>query len=277
LRLQGLVILAGVFARVFVVNMNADHARAFTIVPIVIAFLYVYDRARKDVFAWMGMITLLAFVRFELPADSVAIAWAALTLMLLAVAAFIGRRVFLHIGIAFALVTLTRGVLHNLYERSYFPPPAQAPRWLFVAAASALILAALPFAFRLRNVDAPKDKRPLMRPLRWLDARPEQILFFVPVLLITALLGTGMRKGMLTVAWGVEGVVVFLFALWVGERIYRLTGLALLLLCVGKIFVFDFWSLTLRDKALTGIVVGVALIGVSILYTRKREALLQFL
>jgi uncharacterized membrane protein len=95
--------------------------------------------------------------------------------------------------------------------------------------------------------------------------------------LVTALLATETRAGMLTIAWGAEAVVVFLAALWIGERSYRLTGLALLLLCVGKIFVFDFWSLSLRDKALTGMIVGAALIGVSILYARKREAILQFL
>ena len=72
-------------------------------------------------------------------------------------------------------------------------------------------------------------------------------------------------------------MLVFVFALWVKERSYRLSGVALLLLCVGKIFLLDFWSLTLRDKALTGIVMGVALIGVSLLYTRKRDAILQFL
>jgi hypothetical protein len=137
---------------------------------------------------------------------------------------------------------------------------------LLVSIISALLFACLPFAFRLRRPEA-----------RWFDAHPEQILFFIPLLLVTVLLGTEMRLGMLTVAWGIEAVAVFLFALWIGERSYRLSGLALLLLCVGKIFVFDFWRLSLRDKALTGIVLGVALIGVSILYSRKRDAILQFL
>jgi hypothetical protein len=211
------------------------------------------------------MVTVVALLRFELPADMVAIAWAALTLLLVAVAAMSGRRVFLHIGIAVALLTFARAVIHNLYERSYFPPPASAPRWMLVAIVAALLFASLAFAFRLRGAG------------RWLDAHPEQVLFFIPLLLVTILLGVEMRRGMLTVAWGVEAVIVFLFALWVRERSYRLSGLVLLLLCVGKIFVFDFWTLTLRDKAVTGMIVGVVLIGVSILYTRNREAILKFL
>ncbi|HEV2719608.1 MAG TPA: DUF2339 domain-containing protein, partial [Thermoanaerobaculia bacterium] len=278
LRWQGYALLAGAFVRLFVVNMNAEQGpRLYTIVPILIAFLYVYARHDERAFAWLAAIGGVALLRFELPNDFVAIGWAALTLLLVAFAALSGRRVFAHIGIAVAVAALARGVLHNLYERSYFPPPANAPRWLLVAAASALLFAALPFAFRLRQLDAAPEPRRWAKLFRWLDARPEQILFFVPVVLVTALLAAEARKGVLTASWGVEAVVVFLFALWVGERSYRLTGLALLLLCVGKIFVFDFWSLTLRDKALTGIVVGAALIGVSILYARKREAILQFL
>jgi uncharacterized membrane protein len=70
---------------------------------------------------------------------------------------------------------------------------------------------------------------------------------------------------------------VFVFALWIGERTYRITGLALLLLCVGKIAVIDVWGLSTPDRALTFIVLGAALLGVSLLYTRNREAIRQFL
>jgi hypothetical protein len=266
LKLQAYVFLVCAFARVFVVNMNAGNApRLYTIVPVAFGLLFAYERLHASLFAWLSLASVVALLRFELPADMVAIAWAALTLLLVAVAAMSGRRVFLHIGIAVALLTFARAVIHNLYERSYFPPPASAPRWLLVAIVAALLFASLAFAFRLRGAG------------RWLDAHPEQILFFIPLLLVTILLGVEMRRGMLTVAWGVEAVAVFLFALWVRERSYRISGLVLLLLCVGKIFVFDFWTLTLRDKAVTGMIVGVVLIGVSILYTRNREAILKFL
>jgi uncharacterized membrane protein len=82
---------------------------------------------------------------------------------------------------------------------------------------------------------------------------------------------------MVTLTWGVEGVGIFLLALWLGERSFRLTGLGLLLLCVTKILVVDVWRLNLRDKFLTFIVLGFALMLVSFLYTRNREALRQYL
>ncbi|HEX7191880.1 MAG TPA: DUF2339 domain-containing protein, partial [Thermoanaerobaculia bacterium] len=267
LRWQAYALLGAAFVRVFVVNMNAaGMSRLYTILPIVVGFLFAYERIHADAFAWLAGASVVALLRFQLGADAVAVAWAALVLLLVAFALFSGRRVFLHIAEALSVVTLVRAVIHNLYERSYFPPPASAPRWLIVAIVCALLFASLPFAFRLRRAEG-----------RWFDRMPEQILFFVPLVLMTVLLATEMRKGMLTVAWGVEAVIVFLAALRIGERSYRLSGVGLLLLCVGKIFVFDFWTLSLRDKALTGIIVGVALIGVSILYTRRKEAILQFL
>jgi len=277
LRFQSYALLAGAFVRVFVVNMNAASTpRLYTIIPIILGFLYAYERVRIDAFAWLAVTSIVALLRFHLAADAVAIGWAALTLLLVAFAKVSRRRVFLHIGEVVALLTLSRAVIHNLYQRTYFPPPASTPRWLVVSIISALLFASLAFAFRLR-LQKGEGASTSMRLTWWFDAHPEQVLFFVPLLLVTTLLGTEMRLGMLTVAWGVEAVVVFVFALWIGERSYRLSGLALLLLCVGKIFVFDFWRLSLRDKALTGIVLGVALIGVSILYTRKRDAILQFL
>jgi uncharacterized membrane protein len=271
LQWQAAAMLGAAFLRIFIVNLNANPAaRAYTILPIVVALVYAAERELRPwlsrAYAWLAAAAVLALLRFELPLDSVAVAWAALALLLVIVAQVSGRRVYLHIGLAVAVLTMTRAILHNLYERSWFPPPASAPRWIFVAGAAAILFATLPFAFRLRRTEG-----------RWLDAHPEKLLFFAPLLLVTALLGTEMRKGMLTVAWGIEAVAVFLVAIWIHEKTYRRTGLALLLLCVGKIFVFDFWSLSLADKALTGIIVGVALIGVSILYTRKREAILQFL
>jgi uncharacterized membrane protein len=102
-------------------------------------------------------------------------------------------------------------------------------------------------------------------------------MFFAPVLLLTLMLALKMRAGMVTVAWGVEGVMIILLAFAVNERTYRLTGLVLLLICVGKIMVRDAWGLAPRDRYITFIILGAALLLVSFLYSRYREAIRQFL
>jgi uncharacterized membrane protein len=110
-----------------------------------------------------------------------------------------------------------------------------------------------------------------------LSRRPDQTFFFAPLLLLTVTLAFFVQGGMLTVAWGVEGVAVFLCALLVGQRSYRLSGLAILLLCVGKIIIMDVWELTARDRYLTLIVLGAALLLVSFLYNKNRERLRSLL
>jgi len=124
---------------------------------------------------------------------------------------------------------------------------------------------------------APADERPIEFTFRAVFDRPEQTLFFVPLLMITFLLDYEMRSGLITVSWGLEAVLVFLFALLVHERSFRLSGLALLLLCVGKIVFVDVWGLYGFDRYITFIIMGCALLLVSFLYTRYRDTIKQYL
>ncbi len=91
------------------------------------------------------------------------------------------------------------------------------------------------------------------------------------------LLALEMRSGLLTVSWSALGVLVFLLALRVGERTFRLSGLALLLLCVAKIGLVDVWKLDARDRYVTLICMGAALLLVSFLYSRYRETIRKYL
>jgi uncharacterized membrane protein len=298
LRLQGYTAFAASFLRIFFVNLNAAgnpgeiSPRFYTVVPLALGFFYAYGRLHDsnqdlhqsersfrvaDVCCWLGTITFAALIRFELDADWVAGAWAALVFALLAIAWRSERRVFLYQGLMVAVGVLFRTVLHNFYERSYFPAPVWESRWITAGTAVALLLLALPFAFQLRTKNEPSEETGLVRLLQSVVRRPEQLLFFIAVGLLTVLLAIEMRHGMVTLSWGVEGVAVFVLALWLGERSFRLTGLGLLLLCVGKILLVDVWGLDPRDRYLTFIVLGVALLLVSFLYTRNREALRQYL
>jgi uncharacterized membrane protein len=106
---------------------------------------------------------------------------------------------------------------------------------------------------------------------------PEQFMFFAPVLLLTLMLALKMRAGMVTVAWGIEGVMIVLLALVVNERSFRLTGLSLLLLCVGKVLAMDAWGLAPRDRYITFVILGAALILVNFLYIKYSDAIRKFL
>jgi uncharacterized membrane protein len=107
--------------------------------------------------------------------------------------------------------------------------------------------------------------------------RPEQWLFFAPVVLVTLMIAVKMNPGMVTLSWGLEGVLVILLGLSVSERSYRITGLLMLLLCVCKIVLRDAWRLTERDRYITFIALGAALMLVSTLYNRYRESVRRLL
>ena len=292
LRLQAYAALAAAFLRIFFVNLNAAGApgqispRFYTVVPLALAFYYVYGRleGRSDGFlkadrglraaaghAWFGMASVAALMRFELDRNLVVTAWAALVVALMALAWWSGRRVFLLQGLVMSAAVLLRGALSNLMEGGM---GTVTGRLLHVGSAAALLFLGLVFAFPLaRRAQEEKPAGPASLFLR----HPEQVLFFVPLALLTALLALEMRQGFVTIAWGIEGAAAFLFALWVKKRSYRLAGLGLLLLCVGKIVIVDAWRLQGAYRYLTFVVLGCLLLLVSFLYSRHREVFRQYL
>jgi hypothetical protein len=296
LRQQAYVALISSFVRIFFVNLNASGApgeispRFYTVVPIALIYFYAYWRLQSGtegiverertraapLSCYLGTISIAALMRFELEADWVAAAWAALVFVLCALAWWSGRRIFLHQGLLLSFAVLFRAVLHNFYERSYFKAPFWYDRRLCVGVTIVMLLASLLFAFRLRKRDLSNESG-LVWLFQMLSRRPEQALFFISIGLLTVLLTLETRHGMITLAWGIEALAVFMFALLVSERSFRLTGVALLLLCVGKILLIDVWQLQPRDRYLTLIVLGAALLWVSFMYTRYREAIREYL
>jgi uncharacterized membrane protein len=298
LRAQGYVALLFAFGAIFFVNLNAQSVGAsigpklYTVLPVVVALYYLFERltniAEQPVLerrlhiavvaAWCAAIALAALLRFQLDLDWVAAGWAICALVLLAIAWIRNRGLFLQQALFFAFAATFRGALHNLYERSYLPGPPWHTRALCTGATALILFAGLWFAFRLRQT-GPLEKRPSfpMNFLRGIYRRPEQVFFFLPLGLLVALLALEMRRGMITVTWSLLGVLIFLFALRVRERSFRLAGLCLLLLGVGKIVVVDVWDLSPRDKYLTFICMGSALLLVSFLYTRYQEAIRRYL
>jgi len=297
-RYQAYVALVAAFARIFFANLTAGEPgefwgpRVYTILPLALVLFFVYaqlpqkeENVARDrrlhfdvLLAYLGTATIVALFYFQFPIEWVVVSWAAIVFVLLGVSRALNQLLFLQQGMLLTLIVFGRGMVHNLFGASYFGESDWKGDYLVVSSAAGILLASLVFAFRLRGrVQPAASGGRLARILQAATRRPEQLVFFVPVTLVTFMLGLKMKTGMITVSWGIEAVLVFLFALAVKERSFRLTGLGLLLLCVGKIFVLDFWGLQLRDKYITLIVVGIALTFVSFLYTRYRDAIRQYL
>ena len=81
----------------------------------------------------------------------------------------------------------------------------------------------------------------------------------------------------LTVAWGLQGVALLAVGIVMAARGMRLSGLALLVICVGKVFFYDLNELETIFKIASSIILGALLIGVSFAYSRYREQIRRLL
>ena len=298
LRWQGGVALVASFTRIFFVNLNAvaepGHIspRVYSIVPLAFIYLYIYWRtlARQEAFGpsrWrqlapllfssLGVASIAFLIRFETPAPYVVVSWAVLIMVLLAAARWAGQAVFLYQAIVLGVCTTVRTMMYNLETPSYFTLVDVRAR--SVGAVIALFFLALIFAFRLRQTPPPdlvNGGSGIRGLLRRVASHPEQFFLFAAVAMLTPLIAIEMARGEITIGWGVEAVLVFVLALWVGERSFRLCGLGLLVLCLGKLLV-DVWNMNTGDRTISMTVLGAVLLLVSFLYNRYREAIRKYL
>lgn len=225
---------------------------------------------------WLAFRFPSAWVPVANGAVWVTVIWAGMAALLMALAWWMRRRAFVVWAILLAVAVVIRGLFLDLADTT---PVGFWQRPLFhVAVAAIILLAALPFAFQLRktafweggSIELPAEIVTVLR-------RSDQWFFFAPFGLMVAALALKLSSGSITIAWSLVGVTVFLFALAVGERSYRLAGLALLLLSVVKILLMDVWALSPPDRYMTLIVMGLALLAVSFLYTRFGTVIRRYL
>ncbi len=95
--------------------------------------------------------------------------------------------------------------------------------------------------------------------------------------LLAALLFYEVSGSMLTVAWGLEGVALLIVGFPLSDRVLRISGLTLFLVCVLKLFSWDLRHLETLYRILSFIVLGLMLVSVSWIYTRFREQLQRYL
>jgi hypothetical protein len=219
--------------------------------------------------ATMGTATIAALIWFETDPEWVVAGCALLVVALMTSVWLIGHEIFLLQALVLLGITAFRISMRNFYHLNEpFSSSLTAAIW-----AIGLLALTVPLAFRVRG-------RVFAGLPQWagvLARRPEQPMFFVPVLLLAVLLFVKFSGFRITIAWGAEGLVVFILALWAKERSFRLTGLALIMLCVAKLG-YDTWFFTdpvARYSAWIGI--GVVILVVSFLYGKNREALRDYL
>jgi hypothetical protein len=292
IRLQGYAALAVAFGRIFFVNLTAARlpgeavsAAILSVVPIALIDFAIWWQLQAEkpdaaggfavdnLLAYFGSFSIAALLYCQTTSEWTVAAWAAMAVGLLAAALWLRKEVFSQQAALLLFATVCRGVGCNLLQGGN----STAADWRGpLPLAITLQLAALPVAFPLRRRYAALP--PEANWARYLGMRrPEQVFFFAPAALAALAIAVKMNPGVVTLAWGVEGLLVILLGIAAAQRTYRITGLLLLLLCVAKIVVRDAWHLAERDRYITFIALGAALTAVSMLYNRFRESIRRLL
>lgn len=244
------------FARLFFANFTNDGAtgpvshRLLTVVPAAAAFAAAWLRSQQRLYLWAAALALAVMLRFEMGRATVIAGWAVLGLALL----WLGLRL----------------KLADLRWQSYALAVAVGLRGVAVRhdmPAVALLAIAVLYA---EEFLVPRGE-----PSRERYARPGYSL--IATLLSAVVLYHNVSGSLLTVAWGALGVVLLGAGFPLRERVLRLSGLAVLLVCILKLFFHDLKSFDTLPRILSFLALGFILMAVSWIYTRYRERIRRLL
>jgi hypothetical protein len=221
--------------------------RLLTVAPFLPYFYYWWQRTNWRIYLWASPLLALFLVRFEVGRD-----WAAPGAM------------------GLALLLLAWGIPDARWQAYLLAIYAFARLWAtnFPAIPASLLTIAAFFAahqIAQRDRDARLDQY----------ARPGFVI--LGSFLLAAFLHAKAEGTQLTMAWGGEGIALVLAGFFFRERVMRLSGLALFLFCVLKLFIYDLASLSGLPRVLSFVVLGLLLMAASWLYTRFREQLKRHL
>ncbi len=197
-----------------------------------------------DVAIWPGTGFLLAGLLALLPMQAVSPAWALVALVF----AEFTRRSARGVSIMVSAVVLVRCLGIDLYAAQ--PVLTIVP--VIVVFWAAMLRRTLASLFRL-------------------------FYSLLATVLLGALIFHEVSGSVLTVAWSAEAIVLLAAGFALRDRVLRLSGLALFLICTLKLFFWDLRNLETLPRIMSFIVLGLLLVAVSWVYTRFRDQVQKFL
>jgi uncharacterized membrane protein len=281
LRVQGHLVAATAFTRLCSANLEPGgyvygvSQRVWTVSVVIASHYFAWWRQNRSIhqlgeperglgraylYTAAGLVAGLLYL--ELRPPFVAVAWAVLALLFLSAGRFRRLPDLRYQSYALAAIAFTRAMALELFPALTFSSTAQR------IAVGAVVVACLFVAQLL----VPRTEE---KSAAGFGAR--LFLSLLATFLATALLYQEVSGSMLTVAWGLEGAFLLGAGFPLRDRTMRLSGLALFLVCIGKLFAYDLRNLETLYRILSFFVLGVILLGVSWIYTRFRDRISQYL
>ena len=166
----------------------------------------------------MGTISIAALLRFEMPPEWVAVGWSAMAVVLYFASGALRKETFRAQCYAMTLLAGVRCGFDNFYRVN--PWRFTNARTVTVTACALMLYVLFAAAKLAKREPEPKDEGEMEKrksgeaglryAWRLIEAYPQHLFFFVPTILLTILVTLEVRRGFLTAAWGIEGLIVFL-------------------------------------------------------------------
>jgi uncharacterized membrane protein len=283
-RLLGNLVAASVFGRLFLANftdlgdtLHLSH-RVLTVLPVVLSQYYVWTRYRQTqvteeernlarLYLYAPAILVVALSRFELGRTLAVVGWALFGLVIYRFGLVRKLEDLRWQSYAIAALSFWRSWNTNF----------DSPESLAGVSGRVLTGAMVIASFYCAQLLSPRNEVKDGVTSRFLDQYSRAFYSLLASVLLAILLFYEVSGGMLTVAWGVEALALLGAGFPLRDRLQRLSGLFLFLVCVLKLFLFDLRQLETINRILSFIVLGLLLVGVSWMYTRFRDRVQRYL
>jgi hypothetical protein len=278
---QGHAVGVLAFGRLFLANFTGTGVtgpfshRVLTVLPIVILHYYLWKRLRDQgqtqlcrAYLYTAAILATVLMRFEFGRVFTVTGWSVFALVLLA----LGIRAR-EPDLRWQSYALAWGAFIRSWNTNFYIPESLGG-WKMRVLTGAIVIA----CFYAGEFLCPRRAAAgAGRLLDRIDARARTMFSLLATVLLAVLIYYEVSGGLLTVAWGIEGVALLAAGFSLRERSMRLSGLALLAVCIGKLFFHDLSRLDTPHRILSFILLGLFLLGVSWIYTRFRDAIRRYL
>lgn len=98
-----------------------------------------------------------------------------------------------------------------------------------------------------------------------------QALWWLATITMTFVLGFEVAKNFISIAWGLEGIALYLIGFAEQSATARRQGLVVMGLTIAKVYVYDVQTLSTPNRILSFIILGILLLVIGYLYNRWRQ------
>jgi hypothetical protein len=273
LTVQADLLAAATFGRLFLANFvnqgstfGISH-RLLTVAPVIAAEYYAWWNRRSTrigrIYLHAAPILAVILIRFELGRVLTVVGWSAVALLLFWIGTKMRDLDFRLQSYALALLCFWRSWVTNFYvPESFAGVPGRIATGLFVVS-----------IFYVAQFLAPRHSEERFR----IDRYARTLFSVLATALVSLMLYYEVGGAVLTVAWGAQAALLMAAGFWSRDRVLRLSGLVLFLVCILKLFLYDLRHLDTISRIFSFIVLGAVMVGVSWVYTRFRNQIQRYL